>query len=161
MTMRFTRASAGPSRLASLLAGGAFSIALSPSAPAQWPAGFTSTAVGSGWQQPVGIAFVPGDDLLVWEKSGQVWSVVDGVKSAQPVLDLSPEVGNWRDHGCLGFAVDPGFAQNGRIYVAYVVDYHHLRWFGTPQYSPTENEYFRDTIARVTRFELDPATLAL
>jgi len=131
------------------------------SARAQWPANFVSVPVGANWQQPVGVAFAPGGALFVWEKGGRVWSVVNGVKSAQPVLDLSEEVGDWRDHGLLGFAVDPAFASNGRVYAGYVVDYHHLRWFGTPQYSPTTNEYFRDTIARVARFALDPSTLAL
>jgi len=135
--------------------------ALAAPARTQWPAGFVSVPVGADWQQPVGIAFAPSGALFVWEKAGRVWSVVDGVKSAQPVLDISEEVGDWRDHGFLGFAVDPDFARSGRIYAGYVVDYHHLRWFGTPQYSPTTSEYFRDTIARVTRFELDPATLAL
>lgn len=130
-------------------------------AHAQWPANFVSVPVGANWQQPVGVAFAPGEALFVWEKGGRVWSVVNGVKSAQPVLDLSEEVGDWRDHGLLGFAVDPAFASNGRVYAGYVVDYHHLRWFGTPQYSPTANEYFRDTIARVTRFELDPGSLSL
>ncbi len=131
------------------------------STAAQLPPNFVSVPVGSNWQQPVGIAFASSNALLVWEKAGRVWSVVNGVKSAQPVLDISEEVGDWRDHGCLGFAVDPDFAQNGRIYVGYVVDYHHLRWFGTPQYSPTTSQYFHDTIARVTRFTLDPATLVL
>jgi glucose/arabinose dehydrogenase len=144
-----------PVRAALLLA------ALATGAPAQWPAGFTSVPVGSGWQQPVGVAFAPGGALLVWEKAGRVWSVVNGVQSSAPVLDVSEEVGDWRDHGMLGFALDPHFAHNGRVYLGYVVDYHHLRWFGTPQYSPTANEYFRDTIARVTRYELDPATYAL
>ncbi|MCY2960172.1 MAG: PQQ-dependent sugar dehydrogenase [Planctomycetota bacterium] len=134
-------------------------LALAASAAAQFPANFASLPVGANWQQPVGLAFTPSGSLLVWEKAGRVWSVVNGVKSAQPVLDISEEVGDWRDHGLLGFAVDPDFAQNGRVYAGYVVDYHHLRWFGTPQYSPTTNEYFRDTIARVTRFALDPGTL--
>jgi len=130
-------------------------------ARAQWPSGFTSVPIASGWQQPVGIAFAPSGALFVFEKGGRVWSVVGGVKSAQPILDIAEEVGDWRDHGMLGFAVDPNFASNGRIYAGYVVDYHHLRWFGTPQYSPTTNEYFRDTIARVTRFTLDPTTFVL
>lgn len=128
---------------------------------AQWPSGFASVPIASGWQQPVGIAFAPSGALFVWEKGGRVWSVVGGVKSAAPILDLAGEVGDWRDHGLLGFAVDPDFASNGRIYAGYVVDYHHLRWFGTGQYSPTTNEYFRDTIARVTRFTLDPTTFVL
>jgi glucose/arabinose dehydrogenase len=130
-------------------------------ARAQWEPNFTSEAVASGWQQPVGVASTPAGALLVWEKGGRVWSEVNGQKSATPVLDVSEEVGDWRDHGMLGFALDPAFATNGRVYLGYVVDYHHLRWFGTPQYSPTSNEYFHDTIARITRYQLDPTTFAL
>ncbi len=130
-------------------------------AHAGWPTNFASEVVGTSWQQPVGIAFAPDDSLFVWEKGGRVWTVVNGLKSAQPVIDISEEVGDWRDHGMLGFAVDPDFVRNGRVYLGYVVDYHHLRWFGTPQYSPTTNEYFRDTIARVTSFALDPTTFVL
>ncbi|MBL8860420.1 MAG: PQQ-dependent sugar dehydrogenase [Planctomycetes bacterium] len=144
-------------RSCSLLA----ALALAAPLTAQWPASFTSVPIASGWQQPVGIAFAPSGALFVWEKAGRVWSVVNGVKSAQPVIDIAEEVGDWRDHGLLGFALDPDFATNGRVYLGYVVDYHHLRWFGTQQYSPTTNQYFHDTIARVTRYELDPSTFAL
>jgi glucose/arabinose dehydrogenase len=132
-------------------------------ASAQWPAGFSSTTVASGWTQPTGIAFAADGRMFVWEKAGQVWLVDNGVKSAQPVIDISDEVGNWRDYGLLGFALDPAFLQNGRIYLAYVVDYYHLTHFGAHGYDPAANQYFHDTIARVTRYTLDVSspTLAL
>jgi glucose/arabinose dehydrogenase len=99
--------------------------------------------------------------MFVWEKAGRVWVVENGVKSAQPVIDIGEEVGDWADHGLLAFALDPAFAQNGRVYLGYVVDYHYLRWSGTPTYDPAMNEYFHDTIARVTRFTLDVTSPAL
>ncbi len=139
----------------------AAALSLATSAFAQWPTNFTSETVAANWQQPTGIAFAPSGDLFVWEKGGRVWTVVNGVKSAQPVINVAEEVGDWRDHGLLGFAVDPNFEQNGRVYLGYVVDFHHLRWFGTQQYSPTTNQYFHDTIARVTRVTLDPSTYVL
>jgi hypothetical protein len=90
--------------------------------------------------------------MFVWEKSGRVWNVENGVKAAQPLIDLSEEVGNWRDFGMLGFALDPVLLLNGYIYCLYVVDYHHLKYFGTQQYSSSTNEYFHDTIGRLTRY---------
>ncbi len=138
-----------------LLALSAALAALAPLARAQWPPGFASTPVASGWDQPTGLVYAADGRLLVWEKAGRVWQVVNGVKSAAPLIDIAEEVGNWRDHGLLGFALDPAFLQNGRVYLLYVVDYHHLRWFGTPSYDPNSNQYFRDTIGRITRFTLD------
>jgi glucose/arabinose dehydrogenase len=79
------------------------------------------------------------------------------VQHAHPLIDISEEVGNWRDHGLLGFALDPDFLNNGYFYCLYVVDYHHAAYFGTPQYSATTDEYFRDTIIRLTRFQADVA----
>ncbi|MBI5362042.1 MAG: PQQ-dependent sugar dehydrogenase, partial [Planctomycetes bacterium] len=58
----------------------------------------------------------------------------------------------------LGFALDPAFLANGRIYLLYVVDHHHLAHFGTPAYDPNSDEYFLDTIGRVTRYTCDAST---
>ncbi len=52
--------------------------------------------------------------------------VENGVRWPTPLIDLSEEVGDWRDYGLLGFALDPNFYVNGYIYLLYVVDYHHL-----------------------------------
>jgi glucose/arabinose dehydrogenase len=124
---------------------------------AQWPANFVATAVADNWQQPVGLTFAEDGRMIVWEKAGRVWTVENGVKSAAPLLDISAEVGDWRDHGLLGLALDPDFLSNGRLYLSYVVDWHHLEYFGTPQYSPTANVYFRDTIGRITRYTANSA----
>ena len=124
------------------------------------PAGFSSSTIGSGWTQPVGAAFnKAGTKLFVWEKAGKVyvcnWNATSltYVKQATPVLDISPEVGDWRDHGMLGFAIDPNFDTNGLIYVLYVVDRHYLMFFGTPSYSATTNDYLSATIGRITRYK--------
>jgi glucose/arabinose dehydrogenase len=70
----------------------------------------------------------------------------------QLLLDISEEVGNWHDHGMLGFALHPQFEQNGYFYVLYAVDRHHLLKYGTPAYNPADNEYFNATIGRLTRY---------
>ena len=74
-------------------------------------------------------------------------------KQTTPVLDISEEVGDWRDHGLLGFTLDPDYDVNNLIYLLYVVDRHYLLNFGTPQYSSTTNEYFAATIGRITRYK--------
>jgi glucose/arabinose dehydrogenase len=122
--------------------------------------GFSKSNIGSGWNQPVGAAFSKdGKQLFIWEKGGKVFlckwnSSTQGYdKQNTPVLDISPEVGNWRDHGMLGFALDPDFAGNGRIYVLYAVDRHYLVNFGTPNYNASTNDYFKATIGRLTRYQ--------
>ena len=108
--------------------------------------------LAGGWNQPVGITFDDSGRAFVWERGGRVWIVEDDIKQPVPLLDLAEEVGNWRDFGMLGFALDPQFLSNGYVYALYVVDYHHLKHFGTPQYDPSVNEYFHDTIGRLVRY---------
>jgi glucose/arabinose dehydrogenase len=124
------------------------------------PAGFSISDIGSGWNLPVGAApSLNGQKLFVWEKDGRVyvcnWDAGNQqyVKQAVPVLDISPEVGGWRDFGLLGFALDPDFNNNGFIYLLYVVDRHYLMNFGTAAYNPATNDYFKPTIGRVTRYK--------
>jgi glucose/arabinose dehydrogenase len=120
--------------------------------------GFSTTNVASGWVQPVGATFTPdGLKMFVWEKGGMVYVLnrqANGTytKQTTPVLDISPEVGNWRDFGLLGFTLDPNFATNGNIYCMYVVDRHYLMNFGTASYDPMASDYNKATIGRITRY---------
>lgn len=116
------------------------------------PTGFNDAVVVSGFTAPVGFTFDANDRMYVWEKQGRVWIVENGVRLPQPLVDISAEVGNWRDHGCLGFALDPDFNTNGHIYLLYAVDRHHLMHHGTPTYSAGASEYYSATIMRVTRY---------
>src|SRR5207247_2094265 len=88
----------------------------------------------------------------VWERTGKVWIVENGVKLAQPLIDITEEVGSWGDHGLMGFALDPAFQTNGYIYLFYIVDRHYLLYYGTPSYDPNANEYNNATIGRITRY---------
>src|SRR3982751_5001886 len=124
------------------------------------PTGFTTTNIGGTWTEPVGVAFSKtGSKLFVWEKSGKVYllnrvgTTSDYTRQTTPLLDISPEVGNWRDHGLLGFALDPNFDVNGLFYVLYVVDRHYLMNFGTGSYNAATDDYFKATIGRVTRYK--------
>ena len=107
------------------------------------PAGFIDQSYATGFAQAVGITFDEDGRMFVSEKGGKVWIVENGVKSTNPLIDISEEVGNWRDFGLLGFALDPDFLVNGYIYLLYIVDRHHLLYHGTPGYDPNANEIFR------------------
>lgn len=111
-----------------------------------------STLAGGTFNQPVGVTWDANGRQYVWEKGGKVWIVLNGVRLPNPLIDISEEVGNWRDHGFLGFALDPDFLSNGRIYMMYAVDRHHLMNVGTGSYSATTNEYYAATIMRITRY---------
>ncbi|MBK9074423.1 MAG: PKD domain-containing protein [Flavobacteriales bacterium] len=126
---------------------------------AQVPAGFNDVVSMGGWNAPQGAVWDANDRMYVWEKAGKVWIVENGIRLAQPLIDLSHttgtgEVGDWRDHGCLGFALDPNFLVNGYIYLMYMVDRHHLMNFGIPggTYFTGVNEYYSATIMRITRY---------
>jgi glucose/arabinose dehydrogenase/PKD repeat protein len=119
---------------------------------ANLPTGFVEETVGFGWNEVVGVTFAADGRMYAWERGGKVWIVENGVKSATPFLDLSEEVGGWRDFGLLGFCLHPQFYTNGYLYLLYMVDHHHLKNFGTPNYDPNTDEYFTATISRLTRY---------
>jgi glucose/arabinose dehydrogenase/PKD repeat protein len=147
-TMRMT------TTLANCVLGITIGLLLTPRTEAQTflPDFSQSTLAGGTFNQPVGVTWDANGRQYVWEKGGKVWIVANGVRLANPLIDISEEVGNWRDHGFLGFALDPDFLSNGRIYMMYAVDRHHLMNFGTASYSATTNEYYAATIMRITRY---------
>lgn len=112
----------------------------------------------AGFLQPVAFAFHGDHRLYVCERRGVVRTVDHGTPVPAPLLDISDEVGSWRDYGLLGFALDPDFANNGFYYLSYVVDRHHLLHAGTPGYDPGFDQYYAATIVRVTRYTADSAT---
>ena len=119
------------------------------------PEGFIQTQVGGTWNEAVGMETTAWGPIFVWERSGRIWLLYDGVKGASPFLDISAEVGAWRDLGLLGAALDPNYLNNGYIYLYYVVDRHHLLNFGVGNggaYDPVANEYHAATQGRITRY---------
>lgn len=117
------------------------------------PSGFVDETFLDGWNQVTGFTWDDNGRMYVWEKAGKVWIVENGTRLPSPLIDISQEVGDWRDFGLLGFALDPNFLSNGYIYLLYVVDRHHLMNFGTANYSSNINEYYKATIGRVTRYQ--------
>lgn len=118
---------------------------------------FTKRIYADGFDQAIGILFDDNGRMYVWEKSGKVWIVENGTKSSTPFLDISDEVGNWRDFGLLSVALDPNFLANGYVYLYYLVDRHHLINAGTPNYNPGLNDYFSASQGRVTRYQASAA----
>ena len=113
------------------------------------------------WTEPVGALFSKdGLQLFVWEKRGRVYvnnrQNPSGNYNRQnlPVIDISPEVGDWADFGLLGFTYHPDFANNHYIYLFYVVDRHHLLTGGLAAngYNPSLNHYWAATIGRIARY---------
>jgi len=130
---------------------------------AQLPSGFASSVLQNGYTAPMGVVFSNnGNTMWTWEKAGKVyvskWNGSSYAKQATPVLDISEEVGDWRDFGLLSIALDPDFETNSLIYLYYVVDRHYLINFGTANYNPATNDYFKATIGRITRYKLNQGT---
>jgi hypothetical protein len=134
---------------------------------AQLPTGYTASQVQDGYTNIMGVVFnSDGTKMFVWEKRGHVyvsnWDGTEYVKQSTPVLDISDEVGDWRDFGFASFCLDPNFDTNGLVYMYYMVDREHLMNFGTQNYDPNDNDYFEASISRLTRYQLnignDPLT---
>jgi aldose sugar dehydrogenase len=94
-------------------------LAFATAAPAQEPElldpDLAVQTAASGLSQPVSMAFIGKDDMLVLEKaSGQVKRVVDG-EVLGVVLDLP--VNSASERGLLGIAVHPKFRRNGWVYL--------------------------------------------
>jgi glucose/arabinose dehydrogenase len=127
---------------------------------AQLPPNFVSTKVQDGYNEPMGVVFSSSGNLMfVWDRIGHVYvSKWDGnsyVRQSASVVNLIDEIGYWGDFGLMSICLDPDFDQNGLIYLYYIVDRHHLLYFGTPQYNTAIDEYFNATIGRVTRYQLN------
>ena len=120
---------------------------------------YVEEITGYDYSLATGIFFDEIGRAYILEKAGLIHIIdTNGVKTPQPLVDIHEEVGNWRDHGLLGFALDPNFYGNGYFYLLYAVDRHHLLYHGTSQYHPDSLTTFRASIGRVTRYTADPTT---
>ena len=124
---------------------------------AQLPLGFDLEPVVENIGSIGGIRFVNDSTSLLWSFDGKVYVMFNGIEPITPVLDISDEVGQWGDHGMLGFAVDPLFPENGRFYLLYAVDNYHLLHSGDLDYAPGHSTPYAASIGRVTRYALDAA----
>jgi hypothetical protein len=114
-----------------------------------------SLTPGQVFTIPTGLVNMPDGRILVTEKPGRVMVIQNGVKLSTPMWDGRTEILSNGDRGLTGIAVDPDYAVNRYIYLAYVVD-------------PDSNGVDDDWVAysRLTRFQtsladpnlIDPAT---
>lgn len=131
--------------------------------PAQeLPEDFYDITYLSELEDPIGLTFDDNGRMYVWEKKGVV-RVVDtaGNLYPAPLVDLSEEVSNWKDHGLMGFTLDNDFLANGYFYLLYALDLHHYHYYGTPDYHPDSTVTWKPTIGRVVRYRADPTTAYL
>jgi len=121
---------------------------------AQLPDDFYDQIYLDNFDFATGFTFDEQGFMYVWEKKGMVHRIdTNGQRQAEPFLDLREEVSNWKDHGLLGFALDPNFTSNGRCYALYTVDLHHYFHYGTPQYKADSTVTFHPTFGRVVRYQ--------
>jgi glucose/arabinose dehydrogenase/regulation of enolase protein 1 (concanavalin A-like superfamily) len=109
--------------LAFLLASGSVLIGrVAPAAAANaafpdLPAGFAKVELAKGLHNPAAIAFAPNGDIYIAEQKGLIKLYRAGAIQPTPVLSLTVDSGT--ETGILGLALDPNFATNGYMYVAW------------------------------------------
>ena len=79
-------------------------------------------AVDSGYDFSVYLTAPPGDThrTMVVERGGKIWLLKDGVRQANPFLDLTSLTGQGHEYGVYTIAFHPQYAQNRRLFVYYV-----------------------------------------
>lgn len=98
-----------------------------PTGPRVLRGGVTSEQVTGGLQLPANLVFAPDGRLFLTEVSlGRVRVIDRGQLQSEPVLEL--DVAREGEMGLLGLALDPGFAQNGYLYVFYAEPKDGLPW---------------------------------
>ncbi len=112
------------------------------------------TTVLSGLERPVSVAWLPGDagTMLVGNQAGLISVVKNGVTLSTPMLDISSRVNFVADRGLMDFALDPDFANNPYLYVAYVYDPPQTAGFAAGSLAGADGAGNRP--ARVSRFEV-------
>ncbi|MFN8471144.1 MAG: PQQ-dependent sugar dehydrogenase [Anaerolineae bacterium] len=88
-------------------------------APTPAQANISIETVATGLDTPWAIAFAPDGRMFVTERPGRIRIVKDGQLLPDPWITL--DVLESGESGLLGIALDPQFAQNGYVYVAYTV----------------------------------------
>jgi glucose/arabinose dehydrogenase len=109
-------------------------------------AGFFSERVSGVQGSPIGFVFTPDGRIFVWSKPGVIRVIKNGAMLATPFIDISDHVNRSVDRGLDGVALDPDFANNGYVYLAYVYE---------PPGGDTQSTAPRTQ--RVTRVQANPA----
>lgn len=122
------------------------------------PEGFEVVTVAENIGGIAGVKVANDSTLIVWSKTGTIRALINGELQEEVVLDISEEVAEYSDHGMLGVALDPSFDSNGLIYLLYIVDTHHLLYYGTDEYDEEQDAYYDATLGRISRYALSTST---
>ena len=95
--------------------------------------------------KPTGLTFAPDGRMFIWQENGIVRIYKNGVLLTTPFLNIQSRVNTVNDRGMLGFALDPNFATNGYVYLAYTYEPN-----GNPNDAAPKTN-------RLTRMQVDPA----
>ena len=97
---------------------------ISPStapAPSTATHDFTVEVVTAGLESPWAMAFLPDGRIFVTERAGRLRVIENGSLDPAPVAGL-PRVGVGGEGGLLDVTLDPEFAANRLVYLAYTID---------------------------------------
>lgn len=124
-----------------------FLLLLTPSAAQTFsdPRFQSETVISVEPYSPIGVAFAPDGRMFIWEKAGVIRIFANGTLLPTPFLDISAQVNRYGDRGLIGLALDPDFASNGLVYLAYTFENG-----GDAQSSAARTQ-------RITRVTADPA----
>src|SRR5258708_3874587 len=81
------------------------------------PNGFTKTLLVSSLKNPVTFRIAPNGDIYLGQQNGQIYIYRNGALLPTPVISLSTN--STGELGLLGLELDPNFATNGYMYIAY------------------------------------------
>jgi len=86
------------------------------------PAGFQQHVVAKGFTLPTTWVSPNASTHYVAEKSGIIRVAINGTVRSTPLVDLRSRVNDVGDRGLIGMTLDPGFATNGLLYLAYTYE---------------------------------------
>ncbi len=89
------------------------------------PPGFAKVELAKGLKNPTVFAFGPNGDIYIAQQRGAMLLDRGGVIQPTPVMTLNTD--NLTETGVLGMALDPNFATNGYMYVAYTTPDEHAQ----------------------------------
>lgn len=105
--------------------------------------GLEVATLAEGLDTPWQFAFAPDGRIFVTERPGQIRVIENGTLREEPYMKLDSIVEEVGESGLFGITLDPQFAQNGLVYVAYT-------------YAPSKSPLV--LINRIIRYKEDPAT---
>lgn len=96
-------------------------LSISPAFISNTSEGFQTTTIVSELFLPTYAVYAPDGRIFIAHKDGTIRVVKDGILLEEPLVVI-PNVNTYQDRGLNSIALDPNFATNGYMYVAYTHD---------------------------------------